>query len=139
MELTAESFRQIVETFNPTGGQQGPQEQRRGPRVRVDAQATLLPFTERFGLDPLPVSVRDVSAGGVGFLHNRPLPLGEHFGLLLPETTGRPIVILCTITYYQPLAQDLFAIGASFARVLRQGNAGLPLLLQEPQPHRAAS
>jgi len=143
MELTAEAFRQIVETFRPGLSSNPPQEQRRGPRARVDAQAMLLPFSDRFAPDTLNVAIRDVSAGGFGFLHHRPLPLGTQFGLLLPESSGRPLVILCTITYWQPVAQDLFAVGASFVRVLRQGNAGLPLILEEPistvEVQRAAS
>ena len=92
----------------------------------------LLPFSDRFPPDALTVSVRDVSAGGFGFLHHRPLPLGAQFGLLLPEAGDRPLVILCTIAYWQPLAHDQFSVGASFVRVLRQGNAGLRLILEEP-------
>lgn len=130
-ELTAQTFRQALEFPEPQPGDAIEAEQRRSPRTRLDLRATLLPFSDRFSSEALVVPLRDLSPGGFRFLHDRPFPLGQQFALLLPEASGRPIVILCTIAYYQPLAQDLFAIGAKFCQVLRQGELGLPLVLED--------
>ena len=131
-ELTADLFRQIIESSQPPGGERSGSDMRRTPRTPLDVRATLLPFSERFASDTtLSAPVRDLSRGGFGFLHDQPLPLGEQFALLLPEQSGKPIVILCTITYWRPLAKALYAIGARFSRVLRDEHAGLPLVVQD--------
>lgn len=77
--------------------------------------------------DSLSVPVRDLGRGGVRFLMPRRLPLDTPFVLLLPPAgwtaarhtadagpadDARPIAVECTVTYWQPLRRDLFAIGA---------------------------
>ena len=133
MELTAELFREIVETPKTESetGQRVGREHRKTPRTRTTRQAALMPFSDRFALETIVAPVRDISRGGFGFLHDHQLPLGEQFALVLPETSGRPIVILCTVAHYQPLAEDLYAIGARFCRVLREGEMGLPLIFED--------
>ena len=125
-------------------GDPSPPEQRRTPRTRIDVLATLLPFSDRFASHGFTVPVRDLSRGGFRFLHERPVPLGEHFGLLLPAASGRPIVVLCTIAYWQPLDRGLYAVGARFCRILRATETGLQLMLEpvissEPDQSRKAS
>ena len=86
--------------------------------------------------DPVSVPVRNLGRGGVRFLMARRLPLDTPFVLLLPpvpksagtlaagQPTGgspaaaRPLAVECTVTYWQPIQRDLFAIGAQFVRVL---------------------
>lgn len=131
MELTAPLFRQIVEAPAPAPGEPARTEQRRTPRTRLTTHAALMPFSDRFALEPIIAPVRDISRGGFRFLHDAQVPLGEQFALVLPEANGRPIVILCTVTYWQPIAEELFAIGARFCRVLREGEAGLPLIFED--------
>lgn len=91
-----------------------------------------MPFSDRFALETIVAPIRDISRGGFGFLHERQIPLGEQFALVLPEKSGPPLVILCTVAHWQPLAGDLFAIGARFCRVLRAGQTDLPLILEDP-------
>jgi len=129
MQLTADDFRSTV--CVPDGPSQTG-DKRRAPRKPLDLWATLMPFSDRFAAENIEVPLRDLSRGGFGFLHDRRLPLGEQFALLLPETGGAPIVILCTVAYWQPLEDGFFAIGARFCRVLRQQYAGLPLILEDP-------
>lgn len=133
MELTAEMFRKIVETPRADNGvgQRVGRELRKTHRTRTTQHAALMPFSDRFALDTIIAPIRDISRGGFGFLHDHQIPLGEQFALVLPEASGRPIVILCTVTYYQPLAEELFAIGARFCRVLREGVMGLPLIFED--------
>ena len=48
--------------------------------------------------------------------------LDEQFVLLLPSEEGE-VAVLCGVAYWQPLGENLFAVGAKFHRVLRQGSA----------------
>ena len=130
-DLTADAFRQMIEPPAAPAGA-SPRDQRRTPRIRTGVQAALMPFSDRFALETIIAPVRDISRGGFGFLHERQIPLGEQFALVLPEESGTPLVILCTVAHWQPLAGDLFAIGARFCRVLRAGRTDLPLVLEDP-------
>lgn len=131
-DLTAGGLRRIVETSGIAPAGSGKREQRKAPRTRTSVRAALMPFSDRFALQTIIAPVRDISRGGFGFLHERPVPLGEQFALVLPEASGNPLVILCTVAYWQPLAADLFAIGARFCRVLRAGETELPLVFEDP-------
>jgi hypothetical protein len=131
MELTAEKFREIVEGVNPAGPAHPGREQRKSPRTTLSLHASLMPFSERFAAETIVAPIRNLSRGGFGFLHDQQVPLGEQFAMVLPEDSGRPIVILCTVAYWQPIAENLFAIGAKFCKVLREGQAGLPLIFED--------
>lgn len=131
-ELTADVFRRIIESPQAPAAERAGRELRRTPRTRLAMRAALLPFSDRFALETIVAPIRNLSRGGFGFLHDRQVPLGEQFALVLPETSGRPIVVLCTVAYWQPLAEKLYSIGARFCRVLREGEAGLPLILEDP-------
>ena len=129
MQLTAEDFRTTVSSPDAVAA---PGDKRRAPRTTMEVWATLMPFSDRFSTENIDVPVRDLSRGGFGFLHDRRLPLGEQFALLLPESEGHPIVILCTVAYWQPIEEGFFVIGARFSKVLRQRHANLPLILEDP-------
>jgi hypothetical protein len=130
-DLTADAFRGIINSPSAPAGSNR-HEQRRAARTRTTVRAALMPFSDRFALETIVAPIRDISRGGFGFLHERPISLGEQFALVLPEASGRPLVILCTVAYWQPLAEDLFAIGARFCRVLRAGRTDLPLIFEDP-------
>lgn len=129
MELTAEQLRQVIDV--PDVEAQPVGDQRQTPRTRSDLQATLLPLSDRIATGPINVSLRDISRGGFGFFYHRPLPLGEHFALVLPQSGDRPLVILCTVAFWQPMAPYNYAIGARFSRVLRQAGSDLPLIFED--------
>jgi hypothetical protein len=131
MQLTASLLRQLID-LPPEAPQSitGP-DKRRSPRLKMDLEATLLPFSERVSSQNLAVSIRDISRGGVSFVHPYRLPLGEQFALVLPDDQAQPVALLCTIAYWQPLTTGQFAIGARFCRVLRSGGADMPLLLED--------
>jgi hypothetical protein len=76
--------------------------------------------------DPVSVPIRDISRGGVRFMTPRRLALDTPFVLLLPSgyenqpgVTQAPTALECTVTYWQPIQRDLFAIGAQFIRELK--------------------
>ena len=130
MELTAEVFRQIVASPAPSS-EFGVWEQRRTPRMRLNVEAALMPFSDQLAPETIVAPIRDLSRGGFRFLHDKAVPLGEQFALVLEESEGNPTVVLCTVTYWQPLATELFAIGARFCRVLRAGESDLPLMFED--------
>jgi hypothetical protein len=145
MQLPCAWFEQIVKTLNaparPTGrgdssnaggtgsgsvdgaltGDIAGGQRRRVPRVGVRAPVTLIPLTNDGGLGaaPVAVSVRDLSAGGIGFLHSARVGLDAQFVALLPHGEDS-VAVLCEVAYYQQLGKRLFSVGAKFVRVLRQ-------------------
>ena len=122
----------------PSGA--APVRQRRAmPRVPVASRLTLVPFApgaerfggydfprDRLGLLKMPlgetqsVPVRDLSRGGIRFLMPRRVPLDTPFVLLLPAVleSASPVAVECSVTYWQPIQRELFAIGAQFNRIL---------------------
>lgn len=131
MQLTASLLRQLVDLPVEVEPVAGGSDKRRSGRLKMELQATILPFSERISTQNLMIAVRDISRGGVSFVCKHRLPLGEQFGLVLPENDAQPVVILCTIAYWQPLTSGDFAIGARFCRVLRSNDAGMSLLLED--------
>lgn len=133
MNLSNDLFEQIVTTLAageattlPGVAMRAPTaaEQRRASRrfaTDPGSTARLIPLTDKLAPFPFDVSLRDVSPGGVGFLHVARIPLDEQFVLLLPSQDG-DIAVLCAVAYWQPMAKGVFAIGARFTRVLRQGS-----------------
>lgn len=121
--------------------------QRQGPRVAVAGRLIVIPYAPGaqtlVGYDfprdaqgspmiplgnPQSVPLRDLSRGGVRFLMPRRLPLDTPFILLLPRLQpsssataepAAPIAIECTVSYWQPVRRELFAIGSQFLRVLQ--------------------
>jgi hypothetical protein len=67
------------------------------------------------------VALRSVTASGVVFVDGRYWMDGERFILKLPKRS-KMSAMLCTVTYWQPVASDLFVVSANFVRPLR-GNA----------------
>ena len=96
-------------------------QRRRDSRLGVQARVTLIPLTDHDTLSsgPLTVPLRDLSAGGLGFLHGGTVALDEQFVVLLPHghaQKGDSVAVLCQVAYYQPLAERVYAVGARFVR-----------------------
>jgi len=109
-------------------------QRRREPRVGVSARVTVIPISDSLRIMPFEVPVRDLSAGGIGFLHTDRIGLDEQFAVLLPD--GREsVAVLCELAHYQQLAERQYAIGARFVRVLRRAAAPTAATL----PHPAAT
>ena len=136
MLLTSELFSQLLTPADPQPTQN---DRRRSPRSPAMLEATLMPFSDRFGSENVEVPLRDLSRGGFGFFYERPVPLGEQFALLLPESSGRPLVLLCVVAFWQALGDGRFSIGARFCRVLREQQHQLPLLLEDPDSGECAA
>src|SRR5688572_12018854 len=95
MQLTAETFLQIVQSLRTDGMTAGHREARKAPRVGIRGRVEIL-LPKSKGAQRINVSVRDLSAAGIGLLINEPfLVRGEEFLLMLPgdEDHSRKIVV----------------------------------------------
>ena len=131
MNLSDELFEQIVtslaagESTTLPSVTLDPAEQRRGGKRFTATPGTtvrLIPLTDALAPGAIDVTLRDVAPGGAGFLFPTRVGLDEQFVLILPSEEGQ-VAILCGVAYWQPVAENVFAIGAKFNRVLRQGSA----------------
>ena len=115
MQLSAELYSQIIKDLTSDGLGEFGRQQRREPRVGVRAKAYILPSLS--ATTPIPVRVRDVSVGGMGLLLPREIGADRLFLLLLPKAGGHPpLRLACTVAHCSAIAEDLFAVGARFAR-----------------------
>lgn len=115
MQLSAELYSQIIKDLTSDGLGEFGRQQRREPRVGMRAKAFILPSMSSRTL--VPVRVRDVSVGGMGLLVGCELTADRLFLLLLPKAGGQPPMRLaCTVAHCQAIAEDLYAVGARFAR-----------------------
>ncbi len=85
-------------------------------RVGVQGNVSLVRVNDSGSL-AASVKVRDISASGIGILHDTRLALDEQFVMLLPTRT-HTIPMMCSVVYWEPLAPGLFGIGAKFDRIL---------------------
>ena len=153
MQLSGPLFGQIAGTLEASGRERTADgasatdtadPRRREPRLGVQARVTLIPLTagDSLAAGPVTVPLRDLSAGGIGFLHTGRINLDEQFVVLLPHgASGDSVAVLCQVANYQPLADRLYAVGARFVRVLRQpvaDDATGPATLSLPAPQDAA-
>ena len=151
MQLDGALFEKLAAALNAGNGEavpasapasapapQATDSRRRERRLDVHARATIIPLTDSLAAAPFDVSLRDLSAGGIGFLHSERIRLDEQFVVLLPGGGRDSLAILCQVSHYQPLADRLYSVGAEFTRVLRQPAADEALALPVAQPPAAA-
>jgi hypothetical protein len=125
MNLTAKQFAEIVEALhaNPTDVPVSGHDKRRATRVTVQNRATIIPYADGVAGQGVGVEVRDFSARGIRFLHSSCLPRGEQFVLKMPQQTGDPLCILCTVMHCRATAEGPFSTGAEFTCVLHPEKA----------------
>ena len=124
MHLTANQLTHMLTAPQPNATNLA-HETRGEHRVDTDVQATILPLALCDSV-PATVTVRDLSRTGIGILSPQPMTLDQQFVLLLPQSEDSPALVLCAVTFWQPISRDVYAIGARFTRILRDSAAGLP-------------
>jgi hypothetical protein len=96
-------------------------DKRRAHRVHLNNRVTIIPDVKGEDAQAIGVELSDFSPRGIRFLHLRTLPVGGQFVLELPQTSGEPVRMLCSVVHARPTPQGPFAIGAEFTCVLRPG------------------
>lgn len=119
MKLTHEQFRDIISGITIVGEdvRLGPTD-RRAPRYKTCTHVPVFPWD--CPADALSVRVRDISPGGIGILHSRRMALDSQFVVRLPRGENSSNYLLYTVVYWEPLAINLYAIGAQLDRLVEE-------------------
>jgi len=116
MNLSSELFNEITDSVNIIGRDEPRAADRRSPRVRLSSHLSVAMWTDPSF--PLSVRVRDLSAGGIGLFHNQRIGLDEQLLIRFPRPNRQTALVLGTVVYWEPLAENLFGIGVQFERLV---------------------
>lgn len=121
MHLSAKQFAEIVAQLvvdvpKPTGG---PSDARRVQRVVMHSRVTIIPYEDGKARERVGVEMRDFSPRGIRFLHSTPFTRGSQFVLELPQQSGDPVNILCTVVHCETTPEGPLSMGAEFTCVLQ--------------------
>ena len=118
MELTAEVLLDVLRSLR-TDAAAAQMRRRRLPRVGVRLRLTILPCGPaepgRLAERPTPaiVRLRDLSRRGLGFVHTRPLAIGQPFLITLPRQAGGLVHLLGRVERCRPIDGGAFDVGGS--------------------------
>jgi hypothetical protein len=86
-------------------------ERRRSARRDVNTPAELIVCPASSRTAPIKVTVRDISATGVGLVHSEPLPLGQKYVVREPSIIPRSQPCLYTVVRADPAGEGKYSIG----------------------------
>jgi hypothetical protein len=118
MKLSSDIFAAITESVTIVGQDQPMPADRRAPRVKLSSH--LFAFKWSDPAQPMGIRVRDISEGGVGIFHHHRFALDEKLVIRFPLKNDQNLLVLGSVIYWEPLAEDLCAIGVQFERVIDQ-------------------
>ncbi len=111
MHISAEMFEAITKSIRSDRCS----EKRTSPRVGLSGRMAIVPAMPGAIRKAELVTVKDLSANGIGIVYHKALKVGEQFNLLLKsEKSGRTMTIICTVRWSRPVGPELHSIGASF-------------------------
>jgi len=115
MNLSAETFERIVASVRTD--QSVRDERRSSTRVGVRAIVTIYLIRDNDnGLDAAQVTVRDISAGGIGLMYNSMLRVGRRFLIRLPRVDDQPLPLVCVVRQCRAVSPGVHIIGAEFLK-----------------------
>jgi hypothetical protein len=118
MKLTAEQFEQILASLKSDSSRPRQQDKRSSPRVGIRMQVTIVPCLPNQPATPHVVWVRDVSAQGIGLIHNEPLPIASYFLAIFQRKGGDKLTVLYKVASCSRLSTQQTLIGAQIDRVI---------------------
>lgn len=138
MQLTADTFHEIVQSLRSDGGTAGGgKENRKKPRVGISGR-TIIMVPAKSGAKQFPANVKDLSGEGVGLVIAEPLlAAGDEFVMLLPAGVrqGRRAVVYA-VRRTSPLGPNQFAVGG---RLVREVQMETPPAAAQAKPSPAAA
>ena len=116
MQLTADLYREILRSLRSDTRSNRNLEKRSAPRVGLRSKLTIVPGT---GFGPVVACVRDLSANGIGLIHNEALPIGSQFTAMFAGRANDTLTVVYTVANCKEISKSLYSIGASVARIDR--------------------
>ena len=103
MDLTAEALTEVLHSLR-SDAPSGQMRRRKLPRVGVRLRLMILPCGEASATaGPAVVRLRNISRHGFGFIHSRPLAIGQAFVITLPREAGGSVQMLGRVERCRPL------------------------------------
>jgi hypothetical protein len=136
MSIPSEIFNEITESITIVGEEEPEQGARRSQRFQLHTHVTLLPWNN--SADAVGVRIRDLSTDGLGVLHNQRMSLDDQFVICFPRGE-QTVLALYTIVYWEPLAENLYAIGAQFQEIVEQSDLEARQLALAQSPAKTAN
>lgn len=122
MELSAELLESVLSSVRSDPAR-GAAENRKSPRVPLRCRVTITPVEGGSLGAPMHVWTRDISRGGVGLVCSKYVRTGTKFLVQLPRRFEKPVPILCIVRNCTELADDIFAVGATFTELRPSSNS----------------
>jgi hypothetical protein len=123
MKLEENRFNEIVAALRLADKDRDWNERRAYPRVPLQKCMAIIPYRAGITGEQSDVWVRDISQGGIGLVHMRPMEANDEFLIRLPQLIGHALM-LCKVSYCAPLigekSSGLFGIGARFISVFSE-------------------
>jgi hypothetical protein len=111
MQISAQHFAEVVESFKAIEASSNASDKRRFSRFAVVAKVSVLAHGTGRAYAAL---TRDVSLEGLGLMQSIPMKQGEQFSVALSRIKGGPIIALCTVMHARELAEGIWGIGAHY-------------------------
>jgi hypothetical protein len=118
MNLTNEMFDEITDSVTVVSRDEPREQDRRQPRVKLSTYVPVISWADpstKFG-----VRIRDISVGGVGIFHSERVPLDEQLVIRFPLKGDKTVLVMGTVVYWEPLAENLFGLGLQFERIVEE-------------------
>lgn len=111
MQLQAGNLAEILDSLR---SDRNIGDRRRAPRVGLRARVAMSVEDEAGRESIFGVWIRNISATGVGLLHDRPMNAGESFRIWIPTQDGVFLRLPCQAVHSQPAGNNFHRIGAKF-------------------------
>jgi hypothetical protein len=112
MALTSDQFARSLIALLRQRPHDPAAEQRREPRVPVTGVVVLT--ADGSDQPPIHARLKDISRGGVGFMHHTGLARGRRMILHLPSSEGESRSVPCEVRHCTLVRDELYLIGVAF-------------------------
>jgi c-di-GMP-binding flagellar brake protein YcgR len=117
LKLSGEQFQEIISQL-VSDDQDTQQDKRREPRVGIHAQGVVTPWTlDEDAARQTPITIRDLSRGGICILSPAPMPKGARFVLRLLRMQQTMLLAHYEVRYSKTLTKTLYSIGAKLVNL----------------------
>jgi hypothetical protein len=117
LKLSGEQFQEIISHL-VSDDQDVQQDKRREPRVGISQQGVVSPWTvDGNNTRQTPITIRDLSRGGICILSPLPMQRGERFVLRMLRMQQTMLLAHYEVRYAKQLTKRLYSIGAKLVNL----------------------